>query len=199
MLNKIAADLGAETSPQILARCAEFLMGNKKFEKAIDLYIIGKRYRQAIEMCVVHRVQLTDGIIEKLTPPETMDNNERKEILQDLAGALKKEGNFIAASKKYTQAGDRLRAVKCLLRVGDTKAVIQFANISRNEEIYRLVANFLYQSMSWKDNVDIMKSIIMFYNKSKAYEALSNFYDSCAQVIYKYIVYNVFYISYIYI
>ena len=53
--------------------------------------------------------------------------------------------------------------------------------------------------MSWKDNVDIMKSIIMFYNKSKAYEALSNFYDSCAQVIYKYIVYNVFYISYIYI
>jgi intraflagellar transport protein 140 len=31
-------------------------------------------------------------------------------------------------------------------------------------------------------NGEIMKSIIGFYTKAKAYESLSNFYDSCSQI-----------------
>ena len=42
------------------------------------------------------------------------------------------------------------------MRGGDTKAVIQFANISRNAEIYKLAANYL-QQMNWREAVDIMK------------------------------------------
>jgi len=181
MLNTIAADLGAETSPQTLARCAEFLMTHKQYEKAIELYVMAKRYPQAIEMCVMHKVNINDSLIEKLSPPETMDINERKDILKDLGAALKKQGNFVAASKKFTQAGDRIRAMKSLLRGGDTKAIIQFASISRSEEIYKLAANYL-QQMSWHENVDIMKAIITFYTKAKAFEHLAGFYDSCAQV-----------------
>jgi hypothetical protein len=94
---------------------------------------------------------------------------------------LKKQGAFTLASKKYTQAGDRVRAIKCLVRSGDTKAVIQFATISRNSEIYTLAANYL-QQMNWRESMDIMKAIIMFYTKAKAYIPLAGFYDSCAQV-----------------
>ena len=79
------------------------------------------------------------------------------------------------------QAGDRVRAIKCLVRGGDTKAVIQFATISRNNEIFTLAANYL-QQMNWRDSVDIMKAIVMFYSKAKAFEQLATFYDSCAQV-----------------
>lgn len=110
-----------------------------------------------------------------------MDPNDRKEILKDLAKALKKQGAYALASKKYTQAGDRVRAIKCLVRSGDTKAVIQFATISRTAEIYKLAANYL-QQMNWRESVDIMKSIILFYTKAKAFEQLAGFYDSCAQV-----------------
>ena len=46
--------------------------------------------------------------------------------------------------------GDRVRAIKCLVRSGDTKAVIQFASISRNQEIYTLAANYL-QQMNWRE------------------------------------------------
>ncbi len=91
------------------------------------------------------------------------------------------EGAFVIASKKYTQAGDRVRAMKCLLRAGDTKAVIQFATISRSSEIYKLAGNYL-QQMNWRESVDIMKAIIMFYTKAQAFEQLAGFYDSCAQV-----------------
>lgn len=77
--------------------------------------------------------------------------------------------------------GDRIRAIKCLVRSGDTKAVIQFATISRNAEIYTLAANYL-QQMNWRESVDIMKAIIMFYTKAKSWEQLARFYDSCALV-----------------
>ena len=89
--------------------------------------------------------------------------------------------NF-AAAKKFTQAGDKVRAMKCLVMSGDTKAVIQFANISRNPDIYKLAANYL-QQLNWRESVDIMKAIITFYSKAKAYEQLAGFYDSCAQVM----------------
>lgn len=50
-------------------------------------------------------MNITDEMVEKLTPPETADPAERKEVLKDLAKALKKQGSFTLASKKYTQAG----------------------------------------------------------------------------------------------
>jgi intraflagellar transport protein 140 len=127
------------------------------------------------------KVVINDDMVEQLTPPDTVDPAERKEILKDLARALKKQGSHILASKKYTQAGDRIRAMKCLVRGGDTKAVIQFASISRSGEIYKLAANYL-QQMNWRESVDIMRAIIAFYTKAKSFEQLAGFYDSCAQV-----------------
>ena len=173
---------------------------------------MAKRYNQAVEMCLDHKVPLStslsqysrdteydlktmflfmyfsivqvainDDMVEQLTPPDSVDPSERKEILKDLARALKKQGSHILASKKYTQAGDRIRAMKCLVRGGDTKAVIQFASISRSGEIYKLAANYL-QQMNWRESVDIMRAIIAFYTKAKSFEQLAGFYDSCAQV-----------------
>lgn len=180
MLNTIAQDLGAETSPQTLARCAEFLVMHKQFDKAVELYIMAKRYHQAIEMCFQQRVNISDEMVEVLTPDRSMEANERKEILKDLGRALKKEGSYALASKKYTEAGEYVRAMKCLIRGGDTKAVIQFASISRKAEVYKLAANYL-QQMNWRD-AEIMKAIISFYSRAKAFEQLAGFYDSCAQV-----------------
>ena len=74
-----------------------------------------------------------------------------------------------------------MRAIKCLVRSGDTSAVIKFASISRNAEIYTLAANYL-QQMNWRESVDIMKAIIQFYTKANSFEQLASFYDSCAQV-----------------
>ena len=102
-------------------------------------------------------------------------------LSSNVGKALKTQGSFILSAKKYTQAGDKIRAMKCLILSGDTKAVIQFANISRTADIYKLAANYL-QQLNWRESVDIMKAIIMFYTKAKAYEQLAGFYDHCAQV-----------------
>ena len=71
--------------------------------------------------------------------------------------------------------------MKALLKSGDTKKIVYFANVSREKEIYIMAANYL-QSLDWRGNPDIMKNIIGFYTKGRALESLANFYDMCAQV-----------------
>lgn len=183
MINTIAQELGVNSSPQLLARCADFLVSNKQFAKAIELYVMAKKHYNAIEICVQYKIVLNDDIVEQLTPTEAQvpDANERKEILKQIGKLLKKQGLFMQASKKFTQANDRIQAMKCLVKHGDSKLITQFANISRSREIYILAANYL-QQMNWREDIEIMKFIILFYNKAKAYVQLSNFYEHCATV-----------------
>jgi intraflagellar transport protein 140 len=70
--------------------------------------------------------------------------------------------------------------MKALLKSGDTERITFFANVSRQKEIYVMAANYL-QSLNWRGNTDIMKNIIGFYTKGRAFETLANFYDTCAK------------------
>ena len=71
--------------------------------------------------------------------------------------------------------------MKALLKSRDTEKIIFFANVSRQREIFVMAANYL-QQQEWRKDPEIMKHIISFYTKGKALEALSGFYDACAQV-----------------
>merc|ERR1711988_1631827 len=125
-----------------------------------------------------------------MTPPKVSDRGsapgsgseskedpmDRNETLQALARACKKQGSFQLACKKFTQAGDRVKPMKCLLKSGDTKNITYYATVSRNPEIYILAANYL-QSLDWQNDPDTMKNIVVFYTKAKAFEQLSSFFD----------------------
>lgn len=121
------------------------------------------------------------------------------------------QGNYHLAAKKFTQAGNRVKvgtvgcvggarhqagrqvaecstlpsapakAMKALLKSGDTERIVFFAQVSRQKDIYIMAANYL-QSLDWRANSDIMRNIIAYYTKGKALESLAAFYDSCAQV-----------------
>merc|ERR1719221_1947374 len=71
--------------------------------------------------------------------------------------------------------------MRCLLKSGDTEKIIFFAGTARHPEIYVLAGNYL-QSLDWHGDNEIMKNIIQFYSKAKAYDKLASFYDACAQV-----------------
>merc|ERR1712232_1057767 len=119
---------------------------------------------------------------ERMTPEKnSMDPATRSEILSNMAKLCKKQGSFQLACKKFTQAGDKLKAMKSLLKSGDTEKIIFFAGTARQPEIYVLAGNYL-QSLDWHNDPEIMKNIIQFYSKAKAYDKLASFYDACAQV-----------------
>jgi intraflagellar transport protein 140 len=208
VLSNISKELDDTASPAVVARCAEFFVEHGQYEKAVKLYITGGRYAQAIALCSERHVAITDELAEAMTPPKheeaTSESNafyaqrkstqhiakrlsaeERVEVLLELARACKKQNSFQLACKKFTQAGDRPRALKCLLKSGDTKNIIYYASVSRHRDIYILAANYL-QSLDWQSGseaaAELTKKIVEFYTKARAHEPLAAFYDAYAQM-----------------
>ena len=64
----------------------------------------------------------------------------------------------------WIQAGEKLKALKCLIRSGNTDKIIFFAGVSRNAEIYTLAANYL-QTLDWHSRPELTQSIVTFYTK----------------------------------
>eukprot|EP00927_Polykrikos_kofoidii_P019571 TRINITY_DN19165_c2_g1_i1.p1 TRINITY_DN19165_c2_g1~~TRINITY_DN19165_c2_g1_i1.p1 ORF type:complete len:1451 (-),score=223.71 TRINITY_DN19165_c2_g1_i1:186-4538(-) len=181
-LRKIADDLSADSDPEILAKCAEFFMQHNQHEKAVHLLSMSHQYAKAVNLCCEHDVQITEDMAERMTPEKnSMPPEERQEVLSNMAKLCKKQGSFQLACKKFTQAGDKLKAMKSLLKSGDTEKIVFFAGTARQAEIYVLAGNYL-QSLDWHQDAEIMKHIIQFYVKAKAHDKLAAFYDACAQV-----------------
>mmetsp|Transcript_12565 Transcript_12565/g.18828 ORF Transcript_12565/g.18828 Transcript_12565/m.18828 type:complete len:863 (+) Transcript_12565:2-2590(+) len=197
-LANVSKNLDATASPATLKRCADFFVQHEKYHDAVRLYATGGDYSQAISLCLEHQVPITQELAEQLTPPQSSKQNNtqaeekneintqlRNEIILELAAALIKQNQYQLAAKKYTQAGDRPTALRCLLKGGDTKNIIYYASTSRNRDIYILAANYL-QSLDWHSgdtkSKELIKKIVEFYTKAKAYEKLAQFYDSFAQM-----------------
>jgi intraflagellar transport protein 140 len=149
---------------------------------------------------VQNNVPVTEELAEKLTMDKSLGNEEeRSQVLLAVAESAQVQGNYHLAAKKFTQAGDRvryslmkiaklftiicvqLRAMKSLLKSGDTEKIIYYTNVSRQKDIYIMAANYL-QSLDWRNSPDIMKNIIAFYSKGRALDLLAEFYVACAQV-----------------
>jgi intraflagellar transport protein 140 len=59
--------------------------------------------------------------------------------------------------------------------------VIVFANNARSAQTWILAANFL-QTADWHQNPELMKNIIGFYSKAKAFDNLAGFFEACSNV-----------------
>lgn len=82
---------------------------------------------------------------------------------------------------KWLHVGSFDQAMSALLKSGDTEKIVFFANVSRQRELFIMAANYL-QSLDWRKNPEILKTIIAFYTKGRAAELLAGFYEVCAQV-----------------
>ena len=47
--------------------------------------------------------------------------------------------------------------------------------------MFYITGNYL-QTLDWRNQSDIMKNVITFYNKAKAFDLLAMFYHACAEV-----------------
>ncbi|XP_068236628.1 intraflagellar transport protein 140 homolog isoform X1 [Palaemon carinicauda] len=178
-VGQIAAELDESADPALIQRCSQYFISNGQFDRAVSLLITGKQYSEALDLCVEHNVWVTEELAERFTLPK--DENARNQILEKVAECAYAQENYKLATKKFTQAGNKVKAMKCLLKSGDTERIVYFANVCRQREIYILAANYL-QSLDWRKDPEIMRNIIQFYSRAKATSLLAGFYESCAQV-----------------
>nr|XP_051686227.1 intraflagellar transport protein 140 homolog isoform X2 [Oryctolagus cuniculus] len=183
-LQLIAEDLDEKSDPALLARCSDFFMEHSQYDKAVELLLAAKKYHEALQLCLEQNMTITEEMAEKMTvPKDSKDLSEaaRRELLEQVANCCMRQGSYHLATKKYTQAGNKLKAMRALLKSGDTERIVFFAGVSRQKEIYVMAANYL-QSLDWQKEPEIMKNIISFYTKGRALDLLAGFYDACAQV-----------------
>lgn len=180
-LQVIAADLDTNSDPELVQRCAEFFVESQQPHKAANLLANTKQYEKSLEIIREYRIPITDSLAELLTPAkDETDEVIRVRVLTELGDILQEQGDYHTATKKFTQGGDKIRAMKSLLKSGDTDKIVFFAGMSRQKEVYIMAANYL-QSLNWQSDGKILKNIIQFYSKAHAYDLLANFYANCAQ------------------
>ncbi|XP_077482190.1 intraflagellar transport protein 140 homolog isoform X1 [Stigmatopora argus] len=181
-LQMVAEDLNESSDPALLARCSEFFIQHSQYKRAVELLIAAKKYPQALELCVNENLTITEEFAEKMTATDSKDLSEEshKELLEKIAECCVRQGNYHLASKKFTQAGNKHKAMRALLKSGDTERIILFANVCRQRELFIMAANYL-QSVDWK-NPEIVKTIVAFYTKGRAPHLLAGFYETRAQV-----------------
>ena len=172
----------SNADPTLLAKCAKYFLDHNQYAKAVDLFIKGKQHDHGLQLALDHDVIITEDMAEAMTPAKgEVEDEMRRELLSKVAKVCKQQGSYHLACKKYTQAGDKVKAMKALLKSGDTEKIIFFAGVSRNRDIYVMSANYL-QTLDWHNDAEVMKSIINFYTKARAVESLAGFYESCAQI-----------------
>eukprot|EP01084_Bolivina_argentea_P167535 290747_1 len=138
--------------------------------------IIGGEYLSAISIISSFGVRITAELAEELTPNSSC--SKRKEIVRELAQCLCSQQEYELACAKYTQCGDKMEAIKCLICAGDTNKVICYASkCKKNTAVSIFAANYL-QSFG----TQYTKHIVQFYSGAKAYQQLAAFYDAMAQI-----------------
>uniref|UniRef100_A0A3P8W0R8 Intraflagellar transport 140 n=1 Tax=Cynoglossus semilaevis TaxID=244447 RepID=A0A3P8W0R8_CYNSE len=182
-LQSIAEDLNENSDAALLARCSDFFITHSQYEKAVELLVAAKKYHQALELCVNQNLTITEEMAERMTVTDSkaLTEEDRKDVLERIADCCMRQGNYHLATKKYTQAGNKPKAMRSLLKSGDTEKIIFFANVCRQKELFIMAANYL-QSLDWRKNPEILKTIIGFYTKGRAPDLLAGFYEACAQV-----------------
>ncbi|EDW03430.1 intraflagellar transport protein 140 homolog [Drosophila grimshawi] len=182
ILEIIASELNAESDGELINRCADFFASIEQYQKAVQLLAKTKHLERALGICLEKGVPVTEELADMLTPSkEDFEELTRTGILIQLGELLQQQGDYHSATKKFTQAGDKVRAMKSLLKSGNTDKIIFFASMSRQREIYIMAANYL-QALDWQSDSGILKHIVSFYSKGQAYDSLANFYAICAQI-----------------
>nr|XP_060642370.1 intraflagellar transport protein 140 homolog isoform X3 [Anolis sagrei ordinatus] len=163
-----------------IKQAVHFYTRAQAFNNAIRLC----KYQDALQLCLAQNLTITEEMAEKMTiskDSKEIPEDSRRALLEQIADCCMRQGNYHMATKKYTQAGNKLKAMRALLKSGDTEKIVFFAGVSRQREIYIMAANYL-QSLDWRKDPEIMRNIISFYTKGRALDLLAGFYDACAQV-----------------
>lgn len=165
--------------PALLKRYCDLFIAQSLYDEAVESLVAAKKYHQALELCISQKLTMTEELAEKLTATDSVE--ARKELLQRVAECYVRQANYHLAAKKYTQAGNKLKAMSVLLKSGDTEKIVFYASFSCQRELFIMAASYL-QSLDWRENPEIFKTIITFYTKGRASEQLADFFEDCAQV-----------------
>ena len=80
----------------------------------LSVLFLPLQYQEALEMCLDNHVTITEELAERMTlPKDHEDQDYRLKILEKIADCAFKQGSYHLATKKYTQAGNKVKVCRC--------------------------------------------------------------------------------------
>lgn len=73
VLDQIAEDLHEGSSPEMTQRVADYFMEKGLFDKAMEMLVRTKKTEEALKLCMLHSVPLTEELVEKMSIPKNDD------------------------------------------------------------------------------------------------------------------------------
>lgn len=182
-IREIADSIEYKNDKETLRALGEYFLEQKQHEKALTLYVKLKDYDFSMKLCENHKIKISlqtaNAIVEEI---ENDSSNQNKlELTERMAKLLMMQGDFEAAHQIYVKLVNLKKALKCLIKMGNKDRVVEFSQTCRLPELFIMAANFL-QSLDWVESEELVKTIVSFYTKAKAYLSLANFYEVFANV-----------------
>ena len=174
-VRELSGQLEEKQDKDTLKALADYFTEQNQHEKALGLLIRIKDYEGAMKICENYKVKISTETANDILADldKEKDNKIKQELTTRLAKLLMSQGEFEIAHDIYVKIGNLKKAMKCYIKMGNKTKVIEFAHICRNPELYILAANFL-ENLEWTP--DVIKIIVSFFNKAKAYYNLCQFY-----------------------
>lgn len=70
------------------------------------------QYHDALQLCLTQNLTITEEMAEKMTiskDSKELSEDARQQLLEKIADCCMRQGNYHMATKKYTQAGNKLK------------------------------------------------------------------------------------------
>lgn len=74
--------------------------------------VVHSQYQEALQLCLEQNMTITEEMAEKMTVSKDctdLSEESRRELLEQIANCCMRQGNYHLATKKYTQAGNKLK------------------------------------------------------------------------------------------
>lgn len=79
---------------------------------AISVSVVPSQYQEALQLCLEQNMTITEEMAEKMTVAKDctdLSEESRRELLEQIANCCMRQGKYHLATKKYTQAGNKLK------------------------------------------------------------------------------------------
>eukprot|EP00924_Labyrinthula_sp_SR-Ha-C_P008375 maker-scaffold_11-snap-gene-11.29-mRNA-1 protein AED:0.01 eAED:0.04 QI:0/0/0/1/1/1/3/0/1566 len=183
MDGNVSLSEGPASVNSTLEKCAEFYLEHARYQKAVELYVAAGKTQEGLKYCEKYNILIDQSLAEIMVPTsgrnKILNSWKRKEILEEVGAVCEAQKSFHLAARKYTEAGNRIQAVKCLIKSNDVDKILYYARQAKNIEVYILVGNYI-QTLDWRTQPKLLKTLVNYYKKAKAFAKLSQFYYTCA-------------------
>ena len=73
MVDQVADDLTEATDPELTQKVADYFMEKGLVDKAMEILLKTKKMDDALKLCTMYNVPLTDELVEKMSVPKRDD------------------------------------------------------------------------------------------------------------------------------